>query len=95
MKKICVFAMLCVLTMTMFLEPSFAGTYKVNDGGDVYKRQLLYHGCIPMTDEGEFEEVEINGSRYKGKGLMDYLDDQVRKAYFSPSEAKELSLIHI
>ena len=34
-----------------------------------------------MTDEGEFEEVEINGSRYKGKGLMDYLDDQVRKAY--------------
>ena len=50
---------------------------------------LLYHGCIPMTDEGEFEEVEINGSRYKGKGLMDYLDDQVRKAYFSPSEAKE------
>ncbi|MEY8299288.1 MAG: hypothetical protein ACLRJC_06305 [Emergencia timonensis] len=33
MKKICVFAMLCVLTMTMFLEPSFAGTYKVNDGG--------------------------------------------------------------
>lgn len=33
MKRISVFAMLCVLTMTLFVEPSFAGTYEVNNGG--------------------------------------------------------------
>lgn len=51
---------------------------------------LLYHGCIPMTEDGEFEEVEINGKVAKGKDLMDYLDDQVRKAYFSPNESEEI-----
>ncbi|MGN1144277.1 MAG: fructose-bisphosphatase class III, partial [Anaerovoracaceae bacterium] len=50
---------------------------------------LLYHGCIPMTEDGEFEEVELNGVRLKGKALMDYLDDQVRKAYFEPKESDE------
>lgn len=51
---------------------------------------LLYHGCIPMTEDGEFEEVELNGVKLKGKALMDYLDDQVRKAYFNPSDSEEI-----
>lgn len=51
---------------------------------------LLYHGCIPMTEDGEFEEVELNGAKLKGKALMDYLDDQVRKAYFNPSDSEEI-----
>lgn len=61
--------------------------------GALYKKingNLLYHGCIPMTEEGEFEEVEINGVKLKGKALMDYLDDQVRKAYFNPDESEEI-----
>ena len=39
MKRVCVFAMLCVLTMTMFMEPTFAATepqkYKIDDGGTI------------------------------------------------------------
>lgn len=61
--------------------------------GALYKRvngNLLYHGCIPMTEDGEFEEVEINGARFAGKALMDHLDSEVRKAYFSPSESGEI-----
>lgn len=50
---------------------------------------LLYHGCIPMDEEGEFVEVELAGAKLKGKALMDYLDDQVRKAYYAPSRAEE------
>ncbi len=50
---------------------------------------LLYHGCIPMTDEGEFENCTINGTTSKGKKLLDYIDEQVRKAYFNPSESEE------
>lgn len=61
--------------------------------GALYKRingNLLYHGCIPMTEDGEFEEVSLNGECYKGKALMDYLDSEVRKAYFSPDESEEV-----
>lgn len=50
---------------------------------------LLYHGCIPMKENGDFEEVVMNGNKLKGKALMDYLDDQVRKSYFSPESLKE------
>ncbi|MGN0658854.1 MAG: fructose-1,6-bisphosphatase [Emergencia sp.] len=60
--------------------------------GALYKKingNLLYHGCIPMTEDGEFEEVRINGVSCRGKALMDYLDSEVRKAYFSPSESEE------
>lgn len=48
---------------------------------------LLYHGCIPMNEEGEFQTVDINGVSLKGKALMDYLDDQVRKEYYTPHRA--------
>lgn len=61
--------------------------------GALYKKingNLLYHGCIPMTEDGEFEEVTINGATHKGKALMDYLDSEVRKAYFAPDESEEI-----
>lgn len=61
--------------------------------GALYKRingNLLYHGCIPMTEDGEFEAVELNGETFKGKALMDYLDSEVRKAYFTPDESGEV-----
>ena len=49
----------------------------------------MFHGCIPSTEDGEFEEVSINGVKYKGKELMDYLDTEVRKAYFNPDASGE------
>lgn len=81
------------------LEASFLNSEKLQahirflySHGALYQKingNLLYHGCIPMTEDGEFEEVELNGVRLKGKALMDYLDDQVRKAYFEPKESDE------
>ncbi len=61
--------------------------------GALYKKtngNLMYHGCIPMTEDGDFEEVTINGATHKGKALMDYLDSEVRKAYFAPDESEEI-----
>ncbi|MEG0919719.1 MAG: fructose-1,6-bisphosphatase [Anaerovoracaceae bacterium] len=55
--------------------------------GALYKtinNNLLFHGCIPMTTDGEFETVEIDGKTLKGKNYFDYLDYAVRKAYFEP-----------
>ncbi|MDO4485759.1 MAG: fructose-1,6-bisphosphatase [Bacillota bacterium] len=50
---------------------------------------LLFHGCIPMDEEGNFEKCTVNGVTKSGKEYMDYLDDQVRKAYFNPDESEE------
>lgn len=60
--------------------------------GELYTKingNLMYHGCIPMDEEGEFKEVELNGKTLKGKALMDFLDDQVRRAYYSEKDQDE------
>ncbi|MDD6213074.1 MAG: fructose-1,6-bisphosphatase [Clostridiales bacterium] len=50
----------------------------------LYNSNLLFHGCIPMTEEGDFLSVTLDGKTYKGKKLMDYLDSCVRKGYYLP-----------
>lgn len=52
----------------------------------VYNGNLLYHGCVPMDENGEFLSVEIAGKKYKGKELFDILDAYVRKAFSSEDE---------
>ncbi len=47
---------------------------------------LLYHACIPMTKDGELNTVDIAGKPYKGKALLDKLDNMTRRAYFSPND---------
>ncbi len=81
------------------LEASFLQSEKLQrhirfiySHGSLYKcinGNLLFHGCIPMTEDGEFKECTVNGVTKKGKDYMDYLDEQVRKAYFVPDESEE------
>jgi fructose-1,6-bisphosphatase-3 len=47
-----------------------------------YNANLLYHGCIPMTPEGEFKRVKIEGSYYSGRALLDKFDEIVRQCYY-------------
>ena len=42
---------------------------------------LLYHGCIPMTPEGQFARVRHGGKWYSGRALMDYADAVVKSAW--------------
>lgn len=48
----------------------------------VCNNNLLFHASIPLTPEGEFKEVMIEGKPYKGKALFDKVDHLVREAYF-------------
>lgn len=48
------------------------GMYQVMNGN------LLYHGCIPVTEDASFASF----LGYRGRSLMDYCDKTVRKAYF-------------
>lgn len=49
----------------------------------IYNGNLLYHGCIPMLEDGSFAKVNIYGKEYSGKALLDILEAYVRKAFFS------------
>lgn len=60
--------------------------------GGMYKgvnSNLLYHGCIPMTEDGEFETVNLFAMNLSGKAYLDYVDSMVRHAYFSGEKALE------
>lgn len=60
--------------------------------GSMYKccnSNLLYHGCIPMTENREFDDLMVGGKMYRGKELMDFIDTQVKNAYFLPEDAPE------
>lgn len=51
---------------------------------------LLYHAAIPFNEDGTFKDVEIEGKKYKGKALMEKIDQIVRTAYFAPKDSREL-----
>ena len=60
--------------------------------GAMYKtcnNNLLFHGCIPMDENGGLQSVRIKGERYSGKALLDKLGELVNQAYFSSGEDKE------
>lgn len=49
----------------------------------IYNSNLLYHGCVPLDENGEFKKVKIFGKEYSGKALYDVLEHYARKGYFS------------
>lgn len=53
------------------------GLYKV------YNDNLLYHGCVPLDEDGNLKETEVYGKKYRGKALYDMLDAYVRKGFFA------------
>lgn len=48
-----------------------------------YNSNLLYHGCIPLNNNGTFESLNIEGKRYSGKALCDNLDRVARKGHYN------------
>lgn len=42
---------------------------------------LLFHGSIPLDENGEFASVEFDNKQYKGKAYLDYCDYVIRRAY--------------
>ena len=49
----------------------------------VHNSNLLYHGCVPMDENGNFKAVSVYGKRYSGKALYDALETYARKGYYS------------
>ncbi len=48
---------------------------------------LLYHAAIPLNADGSFQEVTLHGQRLKGRALMEQIDQEIRKAYYLPTDS--------
>ncbi len=57
----------------------------------VYNGNLLYHGCMPMNEDGTFTKVNVYGKEYAGKELYDVLESYARKGYYAidPEEKRK------
>lgn len=51
--------------------------YKVSNGN------ILFHGCIPMNQDGTFRKVNLFGTPLSGKSLYDKIEKRARKAFLS------------
>lgn len=75
------------------LERAFTGCEKLQEHmhfllskGSLYKvynNNLLYHGCVPLNEDGSLKEVTLFGKKFKGKSLYDALERYVRKGFFA------------
>lgn len=54
----------------------------------VYNKNLLYHGCVPLTEEGQLKEAEVCGKKCKGAGLYQLLEEYVRKGFYAEEETE-------
>ncbi len=55
----------------------------------IYNSNLLYHGCVPLEENGEFKKVSIYGHKYSGKALYDVLEHYARKGYYGKPDDEE------
>lgn len=76
------------------LNTSFRHSFKMQehlkfllDKGSVYKvtnKNLLYHGCVPMNEDGSFRVLKYDNEYYTGRSLMDFFDKKAREASYIP-----------
>lgn len=54
-----------------------------------YNGNLLYHGCIPLHQDGEFMAMELHKKKYTGRALLEQFEMLTREAYVRPAGTKE------
>ena len=62
---------------------SKGGLYKAYNGN------LLFHGCVPMTEDGQLMTFTIGGKERSGKEFLDYAEKTARKAYYDKPGSPE------
>ena len=51
----------------------------------VHNGNLLYHGCVPLNEDGSFREVKLGDKTYTGKELYDVLENSIQDRLICPS----------
>ena len=52
----------------------------------VHNNNLLYHGSVPLNEDGTLASMSIQGVDYKGRELFDTIDKYVRTAYYASDD---------
>lgn len=55
----------------------------------IYNGNLLFHGCIPMKEDGTFMTFSMGGKERKGREYLDWADAAARRAYYLPLGSEE------
>ena len=58
----------------------------------IYNGNLLFHGCIPLTAQGELMRFTLDGVERWGKDFLDYADTAARQAYYTKPNTPEREL---
>ncbi len=56
-----------------------------------YNGNLLIHGCIPLDEDGSMKEMEIEGTTYAGRELLDVFERYVRNAFAHPEDTDDFA----
>ncbi len=56
--------------------------YEKGEMYTVFNKNLMFHGCIPLNDDGTFMPLRVADGK-KGKELMDFCDKTARQGYYS------------
>lgn len=67
-------------------------TRMIYNKGSIYKifnSNLLFHGCIPMNENGTIKEVLFMGKKCKGRKYFDAVERAAREAYFNKPHSEE------
>jgi len=60
--------------------------YKKGEVYTCYNDNLLFHGCVPMNEDGSFKEVAYGGRVYSGRAYLDFIDACARRAWETREE---------
>ncbi len=65
--------------------------FMINNGGmyKIHNGNLLFHGCIPLDENGDFQTVEFFDRPLSGKTYLDAADKFVRESYFTKEISSE------
>lgn len=50
----------------------------------IYNGNLLFHGCMPLNQDGSYKVFHYQGKDYQGKELLSIFDKKLRELYHNP-----------
>ena len=81
------------------LAESFKHSQKLNEHMDfihqkgqvytIFNSNLLFHGCVPMEEDGSLKEVEFLGRKVKGKEYFDFINETINQIYLGKDSVDE------
>lgn len=55
----------------------------------IFNSNLLFHGGLPMNEDGSLKEVRFRGENYKGREYFDVVERIIRQGYFNKAHSEE------